>query len=143
MYIIIAMGEEPRNVEIPCMLFKEKQDAKDYIHKIPWLQCFYDDEVDNAGEPDPIAMYEVVEELYDTPIPLDILKCLPRDIMNDEIVKVNKEQITYGQATGLCFCIDYNDRHDRVYDYWLREIRPEELLVSFGDETTSIPYKGG
>jgi hypothetical protein len=143
MYIIIAMGEEPRNVEIPCMLFKEKQDAKDYIHEIPWLQCFHDDEVDNAGEPDPIAMYEVLEELYDTPMPHNILAFLPRDIIHDEIVKVNKGKITYGQATGLCFFIDYNDRHDRVYDYWLREIRTEELLVSFGDETTSIPYKGG
>jgi hypothetical protein len=40
MHIIIAMGEEPRNAEIPCMLFKEKQDAKDYIHRIPWLQCY-------------------------------------------------------------------------------------------------------
>jgi hypothetical protein len=142
MHIIIAMGEEPRNAEIPCMLFKEKQDAKDYIHKIPWLQCYHDDEVDNVvKEPDPIAMYEVVEELYDTPMPPDILKFLPRDIMNDEIVKVNKGKITYGQAIGLCFFIDYNDRHDRVYDYWLREIRPEELLVSFGDETISVPFK--
>jgi hypothetical protein len=29
----------------------------------------------------------------------------------------------------------------QVYDYWLREIRPEELLVSFGDETISVPFK--
>jgi hypothetical protein len=141
MYIIIAMGEQPRNAEIPCMLFKEKRDAREYILQIPWLQCFHDDEVDNAEEPDPIAMYEVLEELYDTPMPPAILKFLPRDIMNDKIVKVNKEKITYGQAIGLCFFIDYSDRHDRVYDYWLREIRPEELLVSFGAETISIPYK--
>jgi hypothetical protein len=39
-------------------------------------------------EPDPIAMYEVVEELYDTPMPPDILKFLPRDIMNDIVYRV-------------------------------------------------------
>jgi hypothetical protein len=141
MHIIIAMGEEPRNVEIPCMLFEDKQNAENYISKIPWLRCTSDDEIDNVGEPDPIAFYEVPKEIYDMPIPLRILATLPRDIMSDATLEINKNKITYGQAAGFCFFTDYNDRRDRVYRYWLREAKFGQMLAVFGDETLSCDVR--
>jgi hypothetical protein len=137
LYMIMAKGEEPRNVEIPCMLFKEEQDAKDYISKIPWLQCYCNDENNNVKEPDPVVFYEVPKEKYDMPIPLRILATLPRDILGDATIEINKNKITYGQATGLCFFIDYNDRHDRVYEYWVQEAKFGQMLAVFGDENLS------
>jgi hypothetical protein len=134
--MIVGMGEEPRNVEIPCMFFDTKQDAEDYISKIPWLECYHDDNVENPGDDDPIIMYRISVELYNKPIPPDILAILPYESNRDIPIKIDKNNITYGQAAGLCFFLDYNDRHDRVYLYWLREIKFGKMLASFGDETS-------
>jgi hypothetical protein len=141
MFMIIGTGEGPRNIEIPCVLFETKQDAEDYISKIPWLECYYDDNVENPGDDDPYVSYRIPVELYDKPVPPNVLAILPRDIMNDKIIEIDKNNITYGQAAGFCFFTDYIDRHDRVYHYCLREIIFEKKLVSFGDETVSKRFE--
>jgi hypothetical protein len=31
MFVLIAMGEEPQNIEIPCMFFETRQDAEEHL----------------------------------------------------------------------------------------------------------------
>jgi hypothetical protein len=131
MFMIVGMGEEPRNVEIPCMFFDTKQAAEDYISQVPWLQCTHDENLYEIKEENPVVIYEIEKELYDKPVPPDVLAILPRDIINDKIIEIDKNNITYGQAAGLCFFTDYNDRHDKIYEYWLRKIEFGKILVNF------------
>jgi hypothetical protein len=89
MYVIIGMGEEPYNVEIPCMFFETEQAAEAYIAKIPWLRrcggAGHDAGAENS------VIYEIREELYDKIIPPYLLTALPQNI----IERANNN-ITYG-----------------------------------------------
>jgi hypothetical protein len=36
MYVLIGMGEEPQNIEIPCMFFDTREDAESHLSQIPY-----------------------------------------------------------------------------------------------------------
>jgi hypothetical protein len=127
MYAIIAMGEEPYCIEIPCMVFMTKQAVEGYLSKIPGLQrCGEPGKVYADGSED-LTMYKIPDELYDEIVPPDSLANLPQNM----IASV-KKKITYGKAAGLHFFTFYNDRRDSVYDYFIKQVKLGEALVGFG-----------
>jgi hypothetical protein len=72
-------------------------------------------------------MYEIREELYDKIIPPYLLITLPQNIID----RANRN-ITYGKAAGLHFFNFYDDRRDRIYYYFLKQVKPGEASVGFG-----------
>jgi hypothetical protein len=118
MYALIGLGEEPQNLEITCMFFKTKPDAEAYISQIPWLRR-------DDGETD-IIYYEIPEELYNQTVSSALLTTLPQSI-----IRRAKPDLTYGQAVGLHFFSNYNDRQRRIVDYALIKIKPGEKYVGF------------
>jgi hypothetical protein len=126
MYAIIAMGEEPQNIEIPCMLFETKEDAEDYLSQIPWLhRCENNGSIDGDGMENPI-MYVIPEGLYDKPIPLALLSALPQ-----KIVSRAKGELTYGKVVGMHFFTYYNDQPKRITYYVLMQVQPKKAFVGF------------
>jgi hypothetical protein len=118
MYALIGLGEEPQNLEITCMFFKTKSDAEAYISQIPWLRRD-NDETD-------IIYYEIPEELYNQTVPSALLTTLPQSI-----TRRAKPDLTYGQAAGLHFFSNYNDRQQHITDYALMKVKPGEKYAGF------------
>jgi hypothetical protein len=126
MYALIGMGVESQNIEIPCLIFETKQDAKGYLSQIPWLQCYDPSGVttDDSAE-DPI-IYTMPTGLYEQTIPSAAVATLPQHIVN-----YAQQDITYGKAAGLHFFTYYNDRRKRIDYYTLMKVIPGAPFVGF------------
>jgi hypothetical protein len=82
MYVLIGMGEESQNIEIPCMFFDTREDAEIHLSGIPWLhRCENNGAAGGNGKEEP-AMYVIPEGLYDKPVPLALLPVLPQKIVS-------------------------------------------------------------
>jgi hypothetical protein len=54
MYVLIGMGEESQNIEIPCMFFETREDAEIHLSGIPWLhRCENNGAAGGNGMEDP------------------------------------------------------------------------------------------
>jgi hypothetical protein len=126
MYVLIGMGDESQNIEIPCMLFETKQDAEDYLSRIPWLhRCENNGAAGGNGMEDPI-MYVIPDGLYDKPVPLALLPALPQ-----KIVSRAKGELTYGKVVGTHFFTYYNDQAKRIIYYVLMQVQAGEAFLGF------------
>jgi hypothetical protein len=126
MYAIIAMGEEPQNIETPCMLFETRKDAEDQLSQIPYLyRCENNGPVGDNSLEDP-TMYVIPEGLYDKPVPSALWAALPQ-----KIVSRAKDDLTYGKVVGLHFFTYYNDQAKRVTYYVLMQVPPGKAFVGF------------
>jgi hypothetical protein len=126
MYVLIAMGEESQDIEIPCMFFETREDAEIHLSQIPWLhRCENNGVVDDDGMEEP-TMYVIPDGLYDKPVPLALLPALPK-----KIVSRAKGDLTYGKVVGTHFFTYYNDWSKRIAYYVLMQVQPGEAFVGF------------
>ena len=127
MYVLIGMGEEPQNIEIPCMFFETREDAEIHLSQIPWLhRCDTNCAAGGNSKEEP-AMYVIPDGLYDKPVPLALLSALPQKIIGRA-----KGDLTYGKVVGTHFFTYYNDQHKRIDYYSLMKVTSGAAFVGFG-----------
>jgi hypothetical protein len=126
MYVLIGMGEESQNIEIPCMFFDTREDAEIHLSGIPWLHRCENNGAAGGNNKEEPAMYVIPEGLYDKPVPLALLPALPQ-----KIVSRAKGELTYGKVVGTHFFTYYNDQHKRIDYYSLMKVTSGAAFVGF------------